>query len=323
VVNGFVADLLTRDPSANVIVLGDFNDFAFSAPLTALAGTVLTDLVASLPEGERYSYVFEGNSQTLDHILVSGQLAAGGPQFAFVHADAEFSDPSRASDHDPALARFWLPPPVVQLSATSFSVGEGAGTAVITTTLSFAAAMTVSVQLATADGTATGGDYTPVSTTLTFRPGMTGVAALIPILDDALYEGDETVGLALSAPTVATLGAPNTATLTIRDDDLLPTPTATATSTPRPNGTPSATPTETPRRSPTNTATPTPTVTPTATPTPIPTYRPSPTPTATPTASSSPTSTATDAPTRTATVTPSAAPGQATTGRLAVPFLRR
>src|SRR6185295_6904059 len=70
VVNDFVDTILALDPDANVIALGDFNDFEFSPPLDALKGGVLNDLIETLPQIERYTYVFDGNSQTLDHVLV-------------------------------------------------------------------------------------------------------------------------------------------------------------------------------------------------------------------------------------------------------------
>ena len=108
VVKDFVDDILAADQFANVIVLGDLNDFEFSAPLTALeGGGDLHTLIESLPQGERYSYVFDGNSQTLDHIVVSENLFSHFPfVYDSVHVNAEFAD--QASDHDPQVARFRL-----------------------------------------------------------------------------------------------------------------------------------------------------------------------------------------------------------------------
>ncbi|MBE9137900.1 endonuclease/exonuclease/phosphatase family protein [Nodosilinea sp. LEGE 07088] len=102
-VNGLVSDA----PGANVVVLGDFNEFEFVSPVKDLAAnTGLTNLTETLPENERYSFIFQGNSQSLDHILVSEGLAAGA-EFDAVHVNAEFAETDgRASDHDPLLARF-------------------------------------------------------------------------------------------------------------------------------------------------------------------------------------------------------------------------
>ena len=71
VVNEFVDRILAVDPRANVVVLGDINDFDFSETVNLLEGGVLTTLMDTLPQAERYSYVFEGNSQVLDQILVT------------------------------------------------------------------------------------------------------------------------------------------------------------------------------------------------------------------------------------------------------------
>ncbi|MFE3139570.1 endonuclease/exonuclease/phosphatase family protein [Streptomyces scopuliridis] len=101
-VNTFVTGLLTQDKKAKVVVLGDLNDYPFSAPVAALTkGKVLTDLMDTLPKNERYSYVYDGNSQTLDHILVS--LAVKKFDYEVVHINAEFAD--QASDHDPQVVR--------------------------------------------------------------------------------------------------------------------------------------------------------------------------------------------------------------------------
>src|SRR5207247_220646 len=74
-VHDFVAQILGLDPSARVVVLGDLNDFEFSDTVHILeGGGALSDLSDTLPQNERYSYVFEGNSQDLDHVLVSPSL---------------------------------------------------------------------------------------------------------------------------------------------------------------------------------------------------------------------------------------------------------
>ncbi|MEP0856232.1 endonuclease/exonuclease/phosphatase family protein [Trichocoleus sp. DQ-U1] len=105
-VNNFVDSLLAIDPNANVIVLGDFNDFQFSKPLEVLKGNDLTNLIDTLPKNEQYTYIFEGNSQALDHILVSKNLNSTA-EIDVVHLNAEFA--TQDSDHDPLVARFTLP----------------------------------------------------------------------------------------------------------------------------------------------------------------------------------------------------------------------
>ena len=106
IVNEFVEDVLDADRHANVVVLGDLNDFEFSETLDILEGRELFNLMRLLPEKERYSYVFDGNSQVLDHILASRKAYKALVAYDVVHVNAEFAD--QASDHDPQVARFFL-----------------------------------------------------------------------------------------------------------------------------------------------------------------------------------------------------------------------
>nr|WP_186811678.1 5'-nucleotidase C-terminal domain-containing protein [Paenibacillus xylanexedens] len=110
-VNGFVKELTAKDPEVNVAVLGDFNDFQFSKTLNIVAGNELDNLVDKLPENQRYSYIYDGNSQTLDHILVSKNLSdTAAIEVVHVNADFETSH-GRVSDHDPLLAQLSIGEP--------------------------------------------------------------------------------------------------------------------------------------------------------------------------------------------------------------------
>ncbi|WP_054023068.1 5'-nucleotidase C-terminal domain-containing protein [Bacillus sp. FJAT-28004] len=107
-VNSFVKELTTKDTEASVVVLGDFNDFQFSGTLNKIKGNELTNLVDTLPVSERYSYIYDGNSQTLDHILVD-KANGTNAQIDVVHVNADFStEQGRVSDHDPLLAQLDL-----------------------------------------------------------------------------------------------------------------------------------------------------------------------------------------------------------------------
>ncbi len=73
-------------------------------------------------------------------------------------------------------------------------------------TLTAASGLTVTVEFATTDDTATAGaDYTSVNGTLTFTPGVTSQTVNVPVLDDALDEADETFFVDLTTPTNATI----------------------------------------------------------------------------------------------------------------------
>ena len=106
-VRTFVDDVLAVDPEARVIVLGDLNDFEFREPVEHLAAEPMVNLMKRLPESERSTYVYQGNSQTLDHIIVSPVLADDA-EVEIIHVNADFPATQRASDHDPVVARFKL-----------------------------------------------------------------------------------------------------------------------------------------------------------------------------------------------------------------------
>ncbi|KAB7707347.1 endonuclease [Bacillus aerolatus] len=103
IVNDFVENIKTENKQANVVVLGDLNDFEFSRTLEILKGNELVNMIDKVKEKERYTYLFQGNSQVLDHILVSNNLAKS-TKADIVHINADFTDMAgRASDHDPVL----------------------------------------------------------------------------------------------------------------------------------------------------------------------------------------------------------------------------
>jgi predicted extracellular nuclease/uncharacterized protein YjiK len=108
-IRDYVENLIGADTEARVAVLGDFNGFYFEQSLELLeAGGLLTNLHRTLPEEERYSYLFGGNAQALDNFLVSGSLYQNA-QFDAVHINAEQPDTAaRGTDHDPLIASFQI-----------------------------------------------------------------------------------------------------------------------------------------------------------------------------------------------------------------------
>ena len=114
---------------------------------------------------------------------------------------------------------------LLQLSNASYSVSESGGTATITVLRINGTNGAVSVQYATADGTATAGaDYTATSGVLNWADGENASKTFtIPILEDTLDEALETVNVAISNATGgAGLAGPTSASLSINDND--PTP---------------------------------------------------------------------------------------------------
>ena len=107
------------------------------------------------------------------------------------------------------------------VSVADASATEGAALT-FAVSLSNASGQRVTVQYATASGTATSGtDFTAISNTLTFAANETSKTVTVATTDDSVGEGDETFTLTLSNPTNAALGDA-TATGTINDNDTSP-----------------------------------------------------------------------------------------------------
>jgi predicted extracellular nuclease len=107
VLHNFVQQILSAYKKAQVVVVGDLNDYQFSPALAVLktgtadgTGTpILTDLITTLPIDHQYTYVFNGVSQVLDHILTAPRVR--GVTYQVVHVNAEYHD--QVSDHDPQV----------------------------------------------------------------------------------------------------------------------------------------------------------------------------------------------------------------------------
>lgn len=140
----FLADLVqarqAADPAERIVLLGDFNAFEFSDGLAdvmgiitgqqAAANEVLTHLDSPVfppllnmtntsVAADRYSFVFDGSAQTLDHIVVNQALLDSTTALRIEHAriNADFGNdnfgdasvPVRVSDHDPVVAYLAVP----------------------------------------------------------------------------------------------------------------------------------------------------------------------------------------------------------------------
>lgn len=160
----FLADLIqgrqVANPGERIISVGDYNAFEFSDGLVDVMGTVkgtptpaeqvvlasndrvnpdLIDLVELAPEAERYSFVFGGNAQELDHVLITGNLLTRFVSLNYARTDADFPEvyrtdanrPERLSDHDPSVAYFSFPSTdlAIAKSATANPVLSGASLA--------------------------------------------------------------------------------------------------------------------------------------------------------------------------------------------------
>jgi len=157
----------------------------------------------------------------------SFSVSTPGNYYVFARLDSssqttEFSESNNVSSVV-ALAVQGLP--AISIGDVSINEGNSATVASFTVSLSAATSQTVTVNFATANGTAAAGsDYTAVSGSLSFAPGETVKTIAIPVAGDLQVEADETFYVNLSGPINAVI-ADNQATGTLRNDDVQPQPT--------------------------------------------------------------------------------------------------
>jgi hypothetical protein len=167
------------------------------------------DLLADAPSAA-YSYVFQGQTQTLDHIFVNETLHGDLVRMRAAHVNAgfpaDFADdgPRGVSDHDPQVARFRSR---AALTVADVSVTEGnSGTtpATFTVRVSRALSQTVLVCAATIGITASdGSDYNGLAQCKTLAPGSTSVTFTVSVRGDRRRESNEHFALVvLGAPYV-------------------------------------------------------------------------------------------------------------------------
>jgi predicted extracellular nuclease len=105
--------ILVGDPEAYVVVLGDLNSFYDSPPLDELRTASLRHVYEFVEPERPYSYIYQGESETLDHILVTGSLYGHLLRVEALHINADYPPPMpgdasarRVSDHDPIVVTF-------------------------------------------------------------------------------------------------------------------------------------------------------------------------------------------------------------------------
>jgi len=136
----------------NLVVVGDFNAFQVNDGYVDVMGTIrgqptnanevvlasadlvdpnLTNLLGTISADQQYSFVFEGNAQVLDHVLVDGEMLARTSRFAYARNNADFPDAfqsdgtrsERISDHDMPVAYFKFPPSLTDLDPARVWLG--------------------------------------------------------------------------------------------------------------------------------------------------------------------------------------------------------
>jgi uncharacterized protein len=225
------------DANARVVYGGDLNVFPRpDEPIQTAPGDQLgplyrsglhnlwDDLVAQVP-ASAYSYVFEGQAQTLDHLFVNPALRGDLVQMRAAHVNADWpanhaGDGSRgSSDHDPQVARFRSR---ASLSVADASVAEGdTGTTPLAFTVTLSRPLSQAVLLcATTIGLTAraGSDYDPLVSCRTVAVGQTTTTFTVNVRGDTRPEADERLTLLVAGVPGLRLADP-VAIGTILDDD--------------------------------------------------------------------------------------------------------
>lgn len=120
----FLGEYLDRrggqNPKKETIVIGDLNatysDGAYQKLARRKDGSVrFYDSLKTVPDSERYTYVYRGQKNLLDHLMTTGKLrlhSVSIPHIDTIKGAAKYKlDPTTVvgiSDHDPILATFYL-----------------------------------------------------------------------------------------------------------------------------------------------------------------------------------------------------------------------
>ena len=153
---GLLQELQVGNPATPIISIGDYNAYQFNDgytdPIAIIKGTPTEDdeivvdespdlvnpnfvnLTDELPAGERYSFIFEGTPQALDHVLVNTVARSFLRRYVVARNNADFPEaaalfagdatrPERNSDHDMPVAYFDLTAPAIEgLTVTPSSI---------------------------------------------------------------------------------------------------------------------------------------------------------------------------------------------------------
>ncbi len=133
-VANYIQGIQNSNPTAKVAIVGDYNSFEFTDGYVDVLGQItgdpdslgayyevdnivnppLVNLTLNTDKSNRYSYVYEGDAQVLDHIVLTSGFNNYYRYFKFVHANSDYpeyyeddaSTPIGSSDHDGAVFRF-------------------------------------------------------------------------------------------------------------------------------------------------------------------------------------------------------------------------
>ncbi len=105
--------ITAQEPDALVAIIGDLNSYYDSRPLDVLREAGLRHVMEGRPLEERYTFIYQGVTQELDHILVTPSLMALLRRAQTLRTNTDYplplpddTSPRHKSDHDPLIAVF-------------------------------------------------------------------------------------------------------------------------------------------------------------------------------------------------------------------------
>ncbi|KAH7873218.1 Endonuclease/exonuclease/phosphatase [Lentinula edodes] len=107
----FVQSVLDIDSKANILVAGDCNEYLETRSVFASLTDIMSEMdeLADVDPVERYTYVFDQNSEQLDHAFVSTALSNRQNAIQHIHVNNWMANiDERASDHDPSVGKVRL-----------------------------------------------------------------------------------------------------------------------------------------------------------------------------------------------------------------------
>ncbi|KAK0478913.1 Endonuclease/exonuclease/phosphatase [Armillaria novae-zelandiae] len=111
VTSSFIKSILDIDDSANIVIAGDFNEYVQTRSVFASLQELLEDIdeAAGIADVERYTYVYDQNTEQLDHVFISSAIVKRGVEAEHIHVNnwsPSYDD--RTSDHDPTVGKIRL-----------------------------------------------------------------------------------------------------------------------------------------------------------------------------------------------------------------------
>lgn len=231
---------MKRPNAASLVVLGFSLGIFASANAAALGSTVFPDVPNGTyydsAVGDMYSagiitgyangkfgpndYVTRGQVAVMMQRL-KANLTGQSINTSSSSSSSARSTTSSSSSSSSVTSTTSHPAGSFRFTTGSYKVDEDEGTVLINIIRYGGTEGVVTVEYETSDGTADkGNDYDATSGRITIADGKTTGSFTVPIIDDNESEGNETVTLKLKDPTGnAQLGSPDTATLTIVDND--------------------------------------------------------------------------------------------------------